>query len=369
MNGRLSNCKTQNQMHINPIYQQSKNNAASYNLAEAILNNSERGGFSDIGLTGLARDQHNELCKQTTEAPNGFYVPFSALAGRDLSATSNAGGKYSVQTDISSNVVEILRPNTLCARLGVQTLAGLSGNFSIPTQTGKCVSTSALENSQVSATSGTFGQIQMTPHRLAVRTIYSKQLLRQSSISISNFVQQDIAKTLAVEIDRQIFQGSGASNEVAGLTQASGVGSVTFGGAATYAKMIAFETAVAAANATGPMAYVMDSATRAKLKQAPKIGSTFPTFLWEQGNFTDGSGDGVVNCQRAAVTNLIANGQVFFGNFQNIMLGVWGLGADLCVDGFTLADKNQIAVTATIYIDVAVLQPGAFAISTDSGAQ
>ena len=62
MNGRLSNCKTQNQMHINPIYQQSKNNAASYNLAEAILNNSERGGFSDIGLTGLARDQHNELC-------------------------------------------------------------------------------------------------------------------------------------------------------------------------------------------------------------------------------------------------------------------------------------------------------------------
>jgi hypothetical protein len=61
----------------------------------------------------------------------------------------------------------------------------------------------------------------------------------------------------------------------------SAIGSITWGGAATWEKVVSMETALAIANADrGRMSYVTSPDVRAKWKNIPKVAaSSFPIFL------------------------------------------------------------------------------------------
>jgi len=99
--------------------------------------------------------------------------------------------------------------------------------------------------------------------------------------------------------------------------------------------MVDFETALSSSNVAGPGAYIMDATTRGTLKQKPKIAaSTFPIYIWEKGNWNDGSDDGSINDCRAAYTNQISNHAVAFGKSKDLILGIWG-GLDIVVDPYS----------------------------------
>ena len=84
-------------------------------------------------------------------------------------------------------------------------------------------------------------------------------------------IQNDLASVLAIEIDRAGLNGDGTGAEPEGILQNSSVSSVSFGAAApTYAKMVEFETDVAAANAdVGNLAYV----TSARRSRQTEVGA------------------------------------------------------------------------------------------------
>ena len=151
----------------------------------------------------------------------------------------------------------------------------------------------------------------------------------------------------------------GTSNAPVGILSTSGIGSVTFGGAATFAKIVDFETQVSNANALrlNP-AYVTTPNTRAKLKAAAKIGSTFPSFIWD---------NNMVNGYPAMATLQVPSNKVIFGNFNDLIIADW-IGMDVTVDPYTLADKNQIKITINMLADIGVRNAGSFAASTDTGA-
>ena len=90
-----------------------------------------------------------------------------------------------------------------------------------------------------------------------------------------------------------------------------------------------------------------------------KIGTTFPTFLME---------DGKVNGYPVLDTNQAAEDLVYFGVWSQCVLGLWG-GVSLLVDPFTQAGSGLIRIHTEFFADVGVLQPTAFVVSTDSGAQ
>jgi HK97 family phage major capsid protein len=147
---------------------------------------------------------------------------------------------------------------------------------------------------------------------------------------------------------------------------------VTFGAAATWAKVLDFETQVATANALlGAMAYLTSPGVRAKWKAAVKIaGSQYSDFLWQGGN---NLGEGQVNGYKAVATNQIpATGtyahRVVFGNWADLILAEWA-GIDVVVDPYSLKKQGQIEVTITLWTDIGVRHAGSFTISADSGAQ
>ena len=161
------------------------------------------------------------------------------------------------------------------------------------------------------------------------------------------------------------FNGSGAASEPQGIINTPGVGSVTFGAAATYAKLVAFETAINAANSQGgSRAYVTTPTAKGTLKSAAKFltgGGTNVTniALWQ---------DNEINGYPAFDTNQILNNQMIFGNFNSLIMAMFG-GLDIVVDPYTLADKGEVKITINNFIDIALRHPQEFVVSADAANQ
>jgi len=308
----------------------------------------------------------------------GFAMPdpseITRAMSRALTTTAFSTGAALVDTSVlGSEYIELLRNRTVVDKLGIRMLAGLTANVALPRAVGGGTTYWLSDDgTNVTTSNQTFGQVGITPHTLIANTAYSKQLMAQASLDVEGLVRNDLGRVLGIEKDRVVLLGKGTAGEPLGVSKLSGVGSVTFGAAATWAKLLDFETQVAAANALqGNMAFVISPATRAKFKNQPKVGTTFPNFLFDQNN--DGSGDGYINGYYGIVTNQVGTAstvqnQVIYGNWNDLIMASFA-GLDVVVDPYSLSKAAQIQITITQWMDVAVRHAGSFCISSDSGAQ
>ncbi len=356
-----------------------KREANQYSLARAIQSCLTRGSNEPDGLEGQV---HKAMAKAVRDGgaavtASGFWTPCDIGLPvaqrnfkRDLNVTTFGQGGAFVQTSILTPIIEILRNRMVCFRLGVQSMAGLEGNVAIPRQTGAATAYSVAESAALTKSTQAIDQILLTPKRVGAWNEYSKQLLLQSSVDVENFIRDDLMKQLAIKWDYLILNCAGANSEPTGVANVNGIGSVTFGATATYAKAVSFETALANANADlGRMAFVTTPATRGAWKLIPKVASsTFPIFVWEKGEWGDGSNDGEVNGYRAAATNQVPGSIVFFGNWEDVIHALWG-GYDVVVNPYTRDTEAVVRITVNTFGDVAVRHAASFCVSSDSGAQ
>ena len=180
-------------------------------------------------------------------------------------------------------------------------------------------------------------------------------------------------EVVAIKIDELLLNGQGSNSEPLGILNTPGIGAVTFGATPTYVKLIAFETALASLNADrGRMSYISTPATRGSLKTVALLLTGATTVaarpLWEDGNSNDGTNDGLIGGHRAAATLQMPNNLVLFGNFEDLVCGMWA-GLDLVVDVFTKAKNAEVVLTINMWIDAALRHPQSFCLSSDSGAQ
>ena len=311
-------------------------------------------------LDGLEGECHNAMTKRLKREAKGFFIPTDvAHLSRDLNVGTAIDGGNTVEEEVlGSSLIELLRNKTMLNALGVRTMSGLQGNVAIPRQDGGATAYWLAETAEVTESSQTFDQVTATPHRLVGDTAYSKTLLAQSTISVEAFVREDLMRVLAIAKDLAGINGSGASGQPLGIMNTAGINTVTFTTAATFAKMVEFETAVATDNAdTGTMAYLTTPATRGALKTlSTDTGSGI--FVWSGGQ---------VNGYRAEVTNQVPGDRVIFGNFNDAMFFDWD-GMDIVVDPYSLKKTGQIEITVQLLTDFNVRHPVSFCVSTDSGA-
>jgi HK97 family phage major capsid protein len=335
--------------------------------------------FIREGLSGGAvRDGLEAECSQEVQRgqahrAEGAWLPYDVLfspARRDLSATTFGSGGGLVATNVEPKVIELLRNRMVTRRLGCTVLDGLTGSIAIPRQTAAATVECLPESGMLTAATQSIDQILLSPHRVGGVSVYTRQLVLQSSVSVENFVRDDLLKQVAIKWDRLVLEGTGSNSEPTGILNTQGIGSVTFDGSVpTWKTMLSFEKALAVANAdVGAMAYVTSPTTKTNLKAVSKIAnSTFPIFIWEDGKWSDGSGDGTINSYRAASTNQISNDAVVFGHWADAVLGIFGSGVDLLVNPFSLDTEAKVRVTANSFIDSAVRHSASF-VWSDSGA-
>lgn len=293
----------------------------------------------------------------------GFILPHDVVLGkRALNVTDSTKGGYLVGTEVlGASMIELLRNKMVVAQMGARPLAGLVGNVAIPKVTGGAVASWLSETETSTATDQAFAQVVLTPHRLVGTTAYSKELLMQASIDVEAFVRDDIMTVLAIAKDLAAINGSGNAGEPQGILNITGVNTVTFGGAPTWANVVKFETEVGKKSAArGALAYLTDATVRGKWKTVVKEAGQ-AIYLWDTPANT-------VNGFPAFSTEQVPDNKVIFGNFNDVILADWA-GIDVVVDPFSLKKTGQIEITVTLHTDIAIRHAESFTISTDSGSQ
>ncbi|MDQ8193388.1 phage major capsid protein [Coraliomargarita sp. SDUM461004] len=333
----------------------------SYSLQRAI-----RAKAEGKPLDGIEREVSDAIAKRIGREAKGFYLPVAELSvsrsfsSRGMSAgIANAGG-YTVQTDVrGESLIELLRNRTVLHDLGVKSLNELQGNLQIPKHDSTATAYWVAEGEEVETSAPTVGSVNLTPHTLASCSVFTKQLLAQSSIDIEDFIRTDLIAGLAVETDRAGICGSGVAGQPLGIMNTAGVNTVTFGSAPSWSKVVEFETKVSADNAdVATMAYLANPLVRGAWKSTVKAAGT-ASFLWEENQ---------VNGYAAVASAQVPDSRVLFGNFADAFIGRWQ-GVDLIIDPYSLARHGKVQVYTSSMIDFGLRHSQSFAVSTDSGAQ
>ena len=292
--------------------------------------------------------------KKYERSSNGIVVPNEVLRRDLVVGTATAGGNLVADELLSGSFIDLLRNRLALAQAGVTMLTGLQGNISIPRQSSASTAYWVGENAAPTESQQAIDQVNMTPKTVGAFVDYSRRLLLQSSIDVEGMVRNDLARVIALELDRAAIYGTGSSNQPLGLTNVSGIGSQTITTYGTFAEYIGMETDVASANAdAGSLRYIINAAARGALKSTEKATGT-AQFVYENDE---------INGYPAIVSNQLTNNDALFGDFSMMIMGMWS-GLDLTVDPYAGATAGTVRIIALQDVDVAVKQPGAFCLGT-----
>ncbi|HDT6078861.1 TPA: phage major capsid protein [Aeromonas veronii bv. veronii] len=260
-------------------------------------------------------------------------TPNGAQSGQNLVDTTFMGGSF----------IDMLRNRTTIMRLAT-TMGGLVGNVDIPRQTGGATAYWLGEGEDAQEGTPTIGQLELSPKTLGAFTDITRRLLMQSSMDAEGIVRRDLVNAMAQAIDFAGYYGSGAGNQPRGIKNYTGINAVDFAAALpTFEELVAMESAIAADNADiGQMGYIGNAAFRGHCKTKPKFGTGTESTIWEPGN--------TINGYNTEISNQIAAGDVFFGNFADMLIGMWG-GLDLTVDPYSLSKSGGLRIVVFQDVD------------------
>jgi len=301
--------------------------------------------------------------EQYGRSAQGVMLPADVLRNwkRDLNSTDEA----SLFTDDyrGGEFIDVLRNSSSVMQAGARILNGLSGDVKIPKKATAAASSWVTEGNPVLESEMTVSSVSMTPRHLGAFTDITRQLLQQSSLSVEALVRDDLAQAIALAIDLGALQGPGTGGAPTGIKSTSGINTVDFGTAPvlvpSFAQVVEMETKVAEDNALrGSLAYIMNAAMVGALKTTEKATGT-AQFVVEPG--------GTVNGYRAIVSNQVASGDAYFGDFDSLLIGFWS-GLDILVDPYAGATSGNVRIIAMQTCDVAVRHAVSFCLGNDGGS-
>lgn len=287
----------------------------------------------------------------------GITIPQDVLR-RDLNVgTASAGGNL-VATELDAgSFIDLLRNASALDQAGATVLTGLTGNVAIPRQSGAATAYWVAESGSPTESQQTVDQVSLVPRTVAAYTDFSRRLMIQSSIDVENMVRSDLASVIALKIDAAGLYGTGSNSEPLGLKNTTGIGTEDFAAAApTFTEVVALESDVATANALlGTPVYLMNAAMRGNLKTTKKDAGS-GIFIMENGE---------VNGYRGVLSNQVASGDLWFGNFADLIIGYFS-GLDLMVDPYTHSTSGTVRVVAMQDCDIAIRHPESFSRGNDT---
>jgi HK97 family phage major capsid protein len=334
---------------------------------------------NDWSGAGLEKEASDAVAKKVGRDARSFFVPFDVLSGgrerRDMTVGTSTAGGYLVATNQPATIIELLTNKLILGQAGAQMLNGLVGDLAIPKQTGGATGYWVAEGNAPTEGAQTLGQVALTPHTFGAYVDISRKLLKQSSISVEQFVRNDIARTIALGLDYAGLHGDSGSdaNQPDGVAVTSGIGSVvggTNGAAPDWADIVDLETEVGQDNADlGSLAYITNAKVRGKLKKTMRTATYGDIPIWDPatGGGLNGYPALVSNQVRSNLTKGSSNvaSAIFFGNWADLVIGMWGE-MDMLVDPYSLSTSGAVRVVAFQDVDFGVRHAQSFAAMLDA---
>lgn len=302
---------------------------------------------NELALVNLGKD---ELRKSGLSATGDIQIPTEYRA--NIQATVATAGQEIVAED-KMGLIAPIREKLILVEAGATFLSGLVGDVSIPAYGG----TSALWKGEVAAATdgaGTFSEVTLSPKRLTTYIDVSKQFLMQDSADAEKMLMQDIVNSIAIKLESTVLgKEAGSTTQPAGMFATA----PTIAGVATWANVLAMETAVDTANALGNGKYITNAGGRGVLKGTLKAAGTGIYLLQ----------DNEMNGYPVLTTNNVAKALqaganefgVVFGDWSQMLIGQWGA-IDLVVDAVSQAINGNVRIVVNAYFDAKPRVAGAF---------
>jgi HK97 family phage major capsid protein len=294
---------------------------------------------------GFEREVSDECAKHTGK--RGFIIPHAVLGRRDL--TKSGTSSASIATNLlASDYIDALRSKMVLAPLGVRFMGGLVGDVAIPklgTLTGYWVQ----ESSTITESAQTMGQVTGTPKTCGVTVDISRKMLLQSTPSAEDFCRNEIVERIARTVQIAVFQGTGANGQPSAITAATGINnpSVTQG-TPTYAELLGFPGSIMADNAEGS---AMKAVMTAEVWQ--KLAATFTDGTAKAERVLDYNSKTFLGFPYFVSEDVGAN-SLFFGDWSNVVVGLWGNGVEINADTASLSTQGALRLVGLQDVDVMV---------------
>jgi HK97 family phage major capsid protein len=219
----------------------------------------------------LALDEGKALSGQTAEVVTelrnqggyrGVPVPLMALEQR-TGETIASGTPDPIAT---RPIIDRLFPGSVAAQMGVQLIQVGSGAIEWPVTTSSV--TAGWADGELAAVAGptvyaTTDKALKPDHNLGITMKVSRKAMLQSGAALEQAIRRDMSGTMAAELDKAIFRGTGANGQPLGLIpgySTYGITSTDAAGQASWAALraavVRFMTANAAAGPGGVNALV-----------------------------------------------------------------------------------------------------------------
>ena len=289
----------------------------------------------------------------------GLMIPGDVLRQwnqRDINTSDDAA---LIAEDLrTGDFIDVLRNASSVMAAGARMLSGLQGDVVIPKKTAASTANwIASEGTAATESEPTLGSVTMSMKTVGATTDVTRNMMHQSSMDIETLIRDDLTQSIASAIDLGALAGSGSSGQPTGIKNTSAINTPTNFAAAnpTFAEVVAMETAVAEDNALGgSLAYILPAGMYGALKTTA-VDSGSGRFV------ADG---GLMNGYNAIVSNQATAGDLYFGDFSQLLVGMYG-GLELIVDPYSSSKSGGVSITALQSCDVAVRHAVAFAFNND----
>ena len=290
-----------------------------------------------------------------------FNRTFSGFANVSGGTTSGAG--LVAQENKPEMFVDYVR-----SKIGVKNatfLTGLTGApVTIPVQSTDTsvawisggTATSGV-NEDVGATSPVVTNIELTPHKLGGYVPVGKDLILSGNPDAISVTMRSLLANVAHKLGTTMLKGNASNPAIEGLATATGVQTNVIAtiGSATWANMLNFGAKVEGLEMDGELEFVMGPADKATFKSIAK-GQYGSGFLCE---------DDRIDGHLVHVDGSLSSGDIYFGDFSNILVGQWG-GIEMLIDPYTLALGGNVRVIISLVCDIKIRRPNTFVKRTDS---
>lgn len=149
-----------------------------------------------------------EFCENTLHDPE---------VARALAASGLTSGGAFVPENLASEFIELLTAMTVVRRLGARPIPLPNGNLTMPKVTGGATVTWLGENTNITKTEQTFGQVKLSAKKCAAVVPISNDIIRFTSPAVDAIVRQDLLIQLALAQDLAFIRGAGTSYTPLGL--------------------------------------------------------------------------------------------------------------------------------------------------------
>lgn len=240
-----------------------------------------------------------------------------------LSSDLFGSGGALVQTEVSSEIIELLRPASVVRTLNPVIVPMDSGKLSLPKITGGATASYVAEGANASLTNPTTGDLNLSAKKLAALVVLSNDLIRRASVQSDMLFRDDAVAAIAQRSDLAFIRGDGASNTPMGLRYWAPSGNVTATAGTTLAQVTSDLSALILALRTGNVRMI-----RPGWLMAPRTAEYIAWLRDGNGNLAfpemaQGRLRGYpVGISNQIPTNLSTNqSELYFADFADVVIG------------------------------------------------